>query len=242
MTGSVRIQPFGEHAVIVQWEAIISEHIHAEVLQFQKWVELQFASEVLETVTSYHELAIYLKSGVNLSEFIQLLKTKKSTPYSEVSELKKRMLTIPVCYDASFAEDLSRVATINNLTEAEVINIHSEKLYTVYFIGFLPGFPYLGGMDSRLATPRLEIPRAKVAKGAVAIGGSQTGIYPQSSPGGWNVIGRTPIELFSMKNESSGILKAGDLVRFKAISIEKFQLIETEIANTTYQLKVNFHD
>lgn len=242
MTKRVTIQSFGEHALLVQWEAIISEKIHTELLQFQKWVEIQFASEIIETVPAYNELAIYLKPGLHPSEFIQKLKALKRTPLSEDSEVKKRIVTIPVCYDSSYAEDLSVVATTNKLTEAKVINIHSEKIYTVYFIGFLPGFPYLGGMDERLTTPRRKTPRSRVAKGAVAIGGSQTGIYPLNSPGGWNIIGRTPIELFLTKNQSLALLKAGDLVRFEAISKEEFKRIATQMKHKTYQLKVSSYD
>jgi inhibitor of KinA len=242
MSGILDIQSFGEHAILVRWEAFISEIVTAEIVQFQKLVTLKFSSEIIETVPTYNELAIYLKPQVTISEFIIKLKALKNKPFSKTSEGAKRLVTIPVCYDSDYSEDIAFVAATNELTEAEVVKIHSETRYTVHFLGFLPGFPYLGGMDERIATPRRETPRTKVPKGAVAVGGKQTGIYSMNSPGGWHIIGRTPLELFSVANNPPTLLMAGDSVQFKQISKEGFLHIENEITRGTYQLKITMHD
>ena len=130
---------------------------------------------------------------------------------------------IPVVYGGKYGPDLDKVAKHCDLSIEEVIKKHSNEDYLVYFIGFSIGFPYLGGMSSSLATPRLETPRTIVPKGSIAIAGSQTGIYPLSSPGGWNLIGQTPSHIFNVDNPKESKLKMGDVIRFKSISAEQFK-------------------
>ena len=132
-----------------------------------------------------------------------------------------RLVTIPVCYGGDFGPDLPFVAKHTGLTEAEVIALHTGREYRIYMLGFLPGFPYLGGLDERLFTPRLNTPRTAIPAGAVGIGGEQTGIYPIASPGGWQLIGRTPRKLF---DPESGALPytAGDRIKFEPITAAEF--------------------
>ncbi|MHB8904561.1 MAG: 5-oxoprolinase subunit PxpB, partial [Melioribacteraceae bacterium] len=141
------------------------------------------------------------------------------TPPPEVIE-------IPVCYDEEFAPDISIVAKHNSLTIEQVIQIHSQPEYLVYFLGFSPGFPYLGEMPKEIVTPRLLTPRLKVPAGSVAIGGDHTGIYPISSPGGWNIIGRTPLRLFSPENENPTLLKMSDRIKFVPITKKEFEQLK----------------
>ena len=129
----------------------------------------------------------------------------------EIDLPEPRTVEIPVVYDGP---DLADVAGIHSITPRRVIELHSQAIYTVYFVGFVPGFAYLGGLPAELATPRLETPRKRVAKGSVAIGGSQTGVYPVDSPGGWRLIGRTPLEVFDPESPELSKLRIGDLVRF----------------------------
>ena len=136
--------------------------------------------------------------------------------------VKAPLIEIPVCYDREFAFDLGDVARVGGLAEAEVIRRHSSAAYRVNCLGFIAGFPFLSGLPSELATPRRAVPRKEVPAGSVAIGGAQTGIYPRNSPGGWNVIGRTPLRLFDVQREPPTILQAGDRVRFREISREEF--------------------
>jgi inhibitor of KinA len=129
---------------------------------------------------------------------------------------------IPVCYDGEFAPDIADVARVSGLADAEVIRRHSGSVYRVNCVGFIAGFPFLSGLPSELATPRRAVPRKEVPAGSVGIGGAQTGIYPRSSPGGWNLIGRTPMRLFDVQHDPPTILQAGDRVRFREISREEF--------------------
>ncbi len=134
-----------------------------------------------------------------------------------------KTLDIPVCYEGSFAPDLDTVCKHSGLPPEQVIAVHSEAIYTVYMLGFMPGFPYLGGMDKIIATPRLEVPRTRIAPGSVGIAGEQTGIYPLASPGGWQIIGRTPLKLFDPTCSPPALLSAGMKVRFVPISTEQFE-------------------
>jgi inhibitor of KinA len=133
-----------------------------------------------------------------------------------------RQIEIPVCYSEEFGPDLRDVATMHGMTPAQVIELHSSPTYTVYFLGFAPGFGYLGGLPKALTSPRLETPRAKVPQGSVGIGGNQTAIYPITTPGGWRLIGRTPLAMFRRKRSPMSLLQIGDQVRFRVISKEEF--------------------
>jgi len=133
-----------------------------------------------------------------------------------------RIVEIPVCYDAEFALDLDRVTEHTKLSAGEVIDLHSAAEYRVSCIGFVPGFPFLAGLATKLATPRRDTPRKEIPPGSVGIGGAQTGIYPLRSPGGWNLIGRTPLKLFDPTKNPPALLRAGDYVRFRAITREEF--------------------
>ena len=139
-----------------------------------------------------------------------------------------KLIEIPVCYDAEFALDLARVAEHTNLSREEVVRLHAAGQYVVHCIGFMPGFPYLGGLARELATPRLATPRTFVPAGAVASGGSQTGIYPQRAPGGWNIIGRSALRFFNVEANSPALLMTGDRVRFRSISREEFEQARTD--------------
>ena len=136
-----------------------------------------------------------------------------------------RLVEIPVCYDPEFALDLDDVASQAKLTPTKVVDLHSRAEYRVSCIGFVPGFPFLAGLPNELATPRRATPRKEIPPGSVAIGGAQTGIYPLRSPGGWNVIGRTPSRLFDPEKSPPAFLRAGDRVRFRAITREEFEAL-----------------
>jgi len=135
---------------------------------------------------------------------------------------KPRTVEIPVCYEGELAPDIGDVAAHNGLSVEDVIRIHSGTEYLVYFLGFSPGFPYLGEMPAAIATPRLRTPRLRTPAGSVAIGGNQTGIYPMDSPGGWRLIGRTPLRLFSPERNPPTLLEMGDRVRFVPVTMEEF--------------------
>jgi inhibitor of KinA len=137
-----------------------------------------------------------------------------------------RTIEVPVCYDSEFAPDLDHVAEHAKISPIEVIDVHSTGEYRAACIGFVPGFPFLSGLARKLATPRRDVPRKEIPPGSVGIGGAQTGIYPLRSPGGWNLIGRTPLKLFDPAKDPPALLRAGDRVRFRAITREEFEALK----------------
>jgi inhibitor of KinA len=137
-----------------------------------------------------------------------------------------RLVEIPVCYGGEFGPDLEAVASLRGLAPGDVVALHAGAEYRVHLVGFVPGFPYLDGLDARLATPRRESPRTAVPAGSVGIGGAQTGIYPVESPGGWQLIGRTPLRLFDAHRDPPALLRAGDRIRFAAVDADAFRRLE----------------
>ncbi|QQE81487.1 5-oxoprolinase subunit PxpB [Alicyclobacillus sp. SO9] len=151
------------------------------------------------------------------------------------SETSSRCVMIPVCYGThgkEFGPDLGQVAHHNEISQEEVVRLHSQPDYYIYFTGFLPSFPFLGGMSPAIATPRLRRPRTRVPAGSVGIAGEQTGIYPVESPGGWQLIGRTPVSLFDLRREHPFLLQAGDWLRFQPIDAETYAHIALENERT----------
>jgi len=145
-----------------------------------------------------------------------------------------RIITIPVSYGGEFGPDLEFVAKHNSITEDEVVAIHTSIPYLVYMLGFAPGFPYLGGMSERIATPRLASPRVKIPAGSVGIAGKQTGIYPLESPGGWQLIGRTPLTLFDPLAKNPFVFAAGDYLQFTAIKMDEYVALKEQVASGNY--------
>ena len=143
---------------------------------------------------------------------------------SEPPEAK--LVEVPVLYGGNYGKDIQRVVQFSKLSEGEIIQRHQTRNYLVYFLGFSPGFPYLGGMDQDLTTPRIQTPRKRVPQGSVAIAGGQTGIYPFSSPGGWNLIGRTPLKIFNISNPHNSLIQMGDKVQFKSISKDEYERLK----------------
>jgi inhibitor of KinA len=154
---------------------------------------------------------------------LSLEKKLKNTP-----AVQRDVITIPVCYGGDLGPDINEVAALHNLTADEVISLHSSAEYKVYMIGFVPGFAYLGGLNDLLATPRKATPRSAVPAGAVGIAGKQTGVYPLKTPGGWQIIGQTPVKVFDANRPQPSFLKAGDRVVFKPIDMPGFNLLSAK--------------
>ena len=233
-----KIIQYSEHTILITWNAIIDEKQHIQVLTAQQYLQERFANQILETVPAYHSLAIYVRPTVNIKTLIKNIKASMLAIDTTI-KLPKKKVFIPVCYELTFGPDISIVAKQSNLSIEEVIDIHTTPEYLVYFLGFLPGFPYLGGLDKRLYTPRKEQPRNKVLKGTVAIGGNQTGIYPVTSPGGWQIIGHTPVPLFNIEREHNNLtlLNAGDIVKFVAVTPAQYEHIVLQIENDIYTIR-----
>ncbi len=230
----IRYKPFGEKAILMEWESAINEVILHDILSFKYKIESETYYSFTDLIVGYNSLTIVFENEYeNFDTEIQHLKTIYKSEYKK--EKKQNYLwEIPVCYDISFGIDLTEVAAKKNYSIAQIIQLHSNTTYTVFFIGFLPGFMYLGGLDERLFFDRKPNPRLQIAKGSVAIGGKQTGVYPSNSAGGWNIIGRTPISFFNIDDETPCFIKAGDKIKFIPVTIEEYHQIEEKITKHKY--------
>ncbi|MED4128041.1 MULTISPECIES: 5-oxoprolinase subunit PxpB [Shouchella] len=218
-----------ETSVTVNLGSTVSPAVQARVQQLLMNLNHEPFPGYQESVPSYIGLTVFYdpmkvttKAGSVATEVKAILRERVSHIGNESNRQKGNHVTIPVCYDLEFGPDLSDVATKNGLSREEVIQIHTSGKYLVYMIGFAPGFPFLGGMDERIATPRHAQPRTEIPAGSVGIAGSQTGVYPIATPGGWQLIGQTPLTLFSANREVPSLLSAGDHVTFKQITKEEF--------------------
>ena len=217
--------PLSESAVLLDFGPEVTieknKHILKAAAALQKWPFPGF----LETVPAYTTLTVYYDPfALPVPSPYQEACRKIEAGLEKLDdlELTGKTVEIPVCYHADFALDMEEVAGNSNLSVEEVIERHTSPAYYVYFLGFTPGFPFLGGMDTSLAIPRKSSPRKQIAAGSVGIAGQQTGIYPVTSPGGWQIIGRTPISLLRLGEKPPTLLQAGDYVRFYAISKQAF--------------------
>jgi inhibitor of KinA len=231
-TFSYSIFPLGDTALTIDFgnhmEECINNHVHAAFYKLQQ-LHLPY---ILAMVPAYSSLSIHYNVAAILEEtendqtafetMASLIEHTISIQ-QEVPPPRRHTIKIPVCYAEKYALDIADMAKYGNLSVPEIINLHTSKKYRVYMIGFLPGFAYMGTVDERLAMPRKAQPRTKVEAGAVGIAGSQTGIYPFASPGGWQIIGKTPIQLFNRQKENPVLLTAGDEVEFYSISQNEFE-------------------
>ncbi|MCG7379278.1 5-oxoprolinase subunit PxpB [Paenibacillus sp. ACRSA] len=197
-------------------------------LFYDPYLLMEYMSSSLDSTSTIIEIGgLYQRSRADASTsspyiYLRNLLLTSLQGLQSVSPKQTRTVTIPVCYGGEFGPDLEYVASVHALTPDEVIAIHTAGEYLVQMLGFAPGFPYLGGLSARIATPRRATPRLRVEAGTVGIGGEQTGIYPLATPGGWQCIGRTPIALFRPDNNPPSLLSAGDRVRFTPISIQEY--------------------
>jgi inhibitor of KinA len=226
----MRIEPLGDSALIVrvvdEFERDPEAALDA-VLRALRSLEVAAIPGVIELAPAYSTVALFYDPAriVPFEEFKTQVERALQTSLEPARPRAGavRVIDVPVCYENEFAPDLGDVAQHAGLSAEEVVRRHSGANYRVSCVGFTPGFPYLTGLSAELATPRRATPRTEIPAGAVAIGGMQTGIYPRKSPGGWNVIGRTPLRLFDHRNDPPALLRAGDSVRFREVSREEFE-------------------
>lgn len=207
----------------------ISQESFLLVQHFNRFIRKILQHQIIETVPGYYTITVYLKGRQHVS-YEKLLEKWQDYQREAVSgsQLIGRKLRVPICYDEEFALDMERVMEHTNLSYEEIVSLHSGRSYAVHLVGFLPGFPYLGELDSRLHVPRLQKPRKLVDASSVGIGGRQTGIYPIDSPGGWNIIGRTPYRLFYVKSDEPTLFQVGDSVTFYAVTKQEFYKMNQE--------------
>lgn len=236
-------KPYGESAILIEWPQLISKEILQDIRFFVAEIELKNDKDILELNFIYCSLLIiYNSKNSCFSEIKHTLESLYENEFAVTVKSEKTLWQIPVCYDSAFGIDLAYLSSEKKLSVEKIISLHSSVDYTVYGIGFLPGFLYLGGLSEKLYFPRRNSPRLAVPKGAVAIGGTQTGIYPQSSPGGWHIIGNTPISLFDVKKETPSVIIPGDEIRFNPITKEEFEVIKIAQEAGNYKLQRVIND
>lgn len=217
------IEPLGDCAAIVAWRSLDSAAALQEVQHAAECCHCNGIDGIVAVAPAFKSLTVYYDCGkltwTDVERWISdCLHVAPVTP-----ETTRRQLEIPVCYDPEFALDLSTVADAHDLKTNDVIRLHSNAEYVVQMIGFSPGFPYLAGLPSQLHTPRRASPRMLVPAGSVAIGGEQTGIYSRDTPGGWNIIGRTPVQLFDPERDPPCLLRPGDAIRFVPMNRQQYE-------------------
>lgn len=226
----IKIKSFGERALLIEWPSTVDEEILLDILAFKTHLQTRcFFSHSFEYISSYNSLTIVSNKGKFRHQKMadDLMNLYDSFDSTTSVNRQYQMHDVPVCYDLKYALDGAYLAGQLNRSFEEIVKLHSQAIYTVFGLGFMPGFLYLGGLDERLHFPRKVFPRLKVMKGAVGIAGRQTGIYPRTSPGGWQIIGVSPVQLFDSSHPKSPTLaKPGDRIKFRAISVDEYEHIK----------------
>lgn len=224
----MKIIRFGESALLINYEQKIDETINAKVISLYNQLKRQ--ESVTSLIPAYCSLTVGFNQSIISYESLcsQIVALEKSTPLNPNTNTD-RVVEIPVCYASAYALDMDEVEEKTKLNREEIITLHCQNTYQVYMLGFVAGFAYLGSLPKELHCPRKAEPRKEVLSGSVGLAGLQTGVYPINAPGGWQIIGRTPIPTFNPTAENPTLFKAGDRVKFKAISISEFEEIEKEI-------------
>ncbi|MEQ6120341.1 5-oxoprolinase subunit PxpB [Reichenbachiella sp. MALMAid0571] len=233
---SLTYRRFGTAALLIEWPQSISEDILTDIIAFQSAIEKRPPAGLIEIVPTYASLTLFFNELKDFQSTTKKLNFFYDSRISNQSDNKRWI--IPVCYEEQFGIDLQEISNTLKVSKQEIIDIHSSQPYRVHFIGFLPGFLYLGGLNSKLHCPRRESPRLRITKGSVGIGGSQTGIYPIDSPGGWNIIGGTPIPLFDSSKTRPCFVRPGDTLKFDPIDQLTYDQINQEIEQGNYAPKV----
>lgn len=226
----------GDSGLTIEMGKVISEETNQRIRAMVTAIEEATLEGVEELVPTYCTiLVIYNPVIIGYSELKEKLMKLEGT-LEKKSFQKPEVVHIPTFYGGSAGMDIEFVAAHNGLMVEDVIRLHSEAYYLVYMLGFTPGFPYLGGMTPSIATPRLEVPREKISAGSVGIAGNQTGIYPFESPGGWQIIGKTPLNLFNVYEKPYSLLQSGQYVKFDPIDEAAYHQILEEIQLGRYKV------
>ena len=208
------LKPLGDSALLVELGDKIDSTVNQRVHALNALLQTKNIAGIVETVPAYCTLLIHYDPLILTFDQVTHWVRDKLTQVDDSLNRKPRQLEVPTRYGGASGPDLEAVAVSKGISAADVVRIHSQREYTVYMMGFTPGFPYLGTLDERLIMPRLETPRTLVKAGTVAIAGSQTGIYPLDSPGGWHLIGWTLLKLFDPTRESPFLFAPGDIIKF----------------------------
>jgi len=235
----IKILTAGDSALLVEFGNEINKEINQKITAVVKIIKEQHIEGIVELIPSFCALVInYDPRVISYDEIKKRVESIFELDIA-VGETKKRVFEIPVCYGGEYGPDIENIANNAGLSVEEVIKIHSSRDYLIYMLGFLPGFCYLGGLDERIHTPRLANPRLKINAGSVGIGGSQTGIYPLDSPGGWQLMGMTPVKTYDPDREVPILVEAGDYIRFIPVDEEEYNRIKELVERGEYECVVH---
>lgn len=231
MDDEVKFSPVGDNGILIDFGNSINPITNNKVFDLFHKLKKNSYSFIDDIVPAYSSIAVFYNikdvknkyhHAINSFESVKKLVESILKEEVELSQTPTIKIKIPVCYADKFALDIHEISNTKNLPVDEIIRLHTSKSYKVYMIGFLPGFPYMGEVDERIAMPRKSVPRISIPKGSVGIAGVQTGIYPLDSPGGWQIIGKTPYQLFDKEKEEPVLLHPGDEIEFYSISENEF--------------------
>ncbi|MET3617931.1 KipI family sensor histidine kinase inhibitor [Peptoniphilus olsenii] len=238
MYDKIKFLPAGDSALVMEFGNTIEKEINASIANVVENLKEQKLDGVVDILPTYRSILInYDPVKITFSELVDVLNGLKTKDAKGVGEFV-RLVEIPTLYGGEYGPDIDFVASHANMTVDEVIKIHSGTDYLVYMMGFIPGFTYLGGLDERIATPRLKSPRLKIEPGSVGIASNQTGMYPLESPGGWQLIGRTPLKLYDDTIDPPVFIQAGDYIRYVPITKEEYDKIKQQVDNKTYSVNI----
>lgn len=223
MSSPARIRPAGDSTILVELEARIDPVVNARVVAIAATIAAEALPGVRDVVPTYRSVAISFDPLRTDIHALEALITRAITQPRVKRTRARKPIEIPVCYGGACGPDLAAVAAHAGCSEADIVRLHSARTYRVYMLGFVPGFAYLGEVDESLAMPRHEKPRQRVPARSVGIAGRQTGIYPAETPGGWQLIGRTPLKPFDPTRRRPALFAAGDAVKFTPITIEDYR-------------------
>ncbi|MGW7976004.1 5-oxoprolinase subunit PxpB [Staphylococcus xylosus] len=217
-----------EQTIMIYFEAQINHHIFNKVQQIRQYIINQKHPAIIDIVPSYRAIMLSIDiAQCDVNQVVEELKLDQLDNKLEAHTSRgAKQINIPVFYGREYGQDLSEVASYNNLSEEEVVQLHTENTYLIYMLGFMPGFPFLGGLNPQLHTPRRQEPRTSIPAGSVGIANNQTGLYPMESPGGWQIIGRTPIRVFDINRSPMCLYNSGDTIKFYSIDEETFKHIQ----------------
>lgn len=234
----IKILTAGDSSLLIEFGQEISPKINQKITSTVQLMKEQHIEGVVDIIPAFCSLLInYDPRVIGYEELKERMKNLVKVDVKSQAG-KKRIFEIPVCYGGEYGPDIENIANHAGVSVDEVIKIHSSRDYLIYMLGFLPGFTYLGGLDEKIHTPRLANPRLKIRAGSVGIGGSQTGIYPLESPGGWQLMGMTPVKTYDPEREVPILVEAGDYIRFVPVTEEEYLAIKEQVEQGTYQCVV----
>lgn len=242
MQNKIKLLTAGDSSILLQFGNTIDPAINQKIAATVQLMREQHINGVTDVIPAFCSLLINYDPRVISYE--QIKRRMEALVKIDVTagDTRKRVFEIPVCYGGEYGPDIQNIADHAGLSVEEVIQIHTSRDYLIYMLGFLPGFTYLGGLDERIHTPRLANPRIRIPAGSVGIGGSQTGIYPMDSPGGWQLMGMTPVKTYDPDREVPILVEAGDYIRFVAIDEDEFHRIKELVDKNEYQCVVREGD